>query len=325
MSCLASPVQSIGSHCLLQSQSVLAWRLDLHETSRQKNLPVSRQATVSALRRATSICSRVISKASWLQLVGWNFGALASLVYLVSMSCFVMDDGTRWERAWMPEAGLPWLRESSWTSVRGGNSDKLEMKLPIYLNVTGVPMSSRMFEFKEERMHRGRMIVVYKERQQGYLDILFRTVREGCRVVAPTLVFSEDKQKVAVVWHSPVTGEHLAERPRNLCKLGRRPFGLKRTCLQLCKLDTSWASTPFGSKRAFVSVKSGVFRKSHAACEAMGSSRNSGALGQSNHAGGVQSRERGRYDTFGATDQFVEAQARLGRAVLETRTPSGRL
>ena len=78
----------------------------------------------------------------------------------------------------MPEAGLPWLRESSWTSVRGGNSDKLEMKLPIYLNVTGVPMSSRMFEFKEERMHRGRMIVVYKDRQQGYLDILFRTVRE---------------------------------------------------------------------------------------------------------------------------------------------------
>ena len=146
------------------------------------------------------------------------------------MSCFVMDDGTRWERAWVPEAGLPWLRESSWTSVRGGDSDKLEMKLPIYLNVTGVPMSSRMFEFKEERMRRGRMIVVYGDRQQGYLDILFRTVREGCRVVAPTLVFSEDKQKVAVVWHSPVTGKHLAACVRKTTQpvqVGPAPLWLK--------------------------------------------------------------------------------------------------
>ena len=130
----------------------------------------------------------------------------------------------------MPEVGLPWLRESSWTSVRGGNSDKLEMKLPIYLNVTGVPMSSWMFEFKEERMHRGRMIVVYEDRQQGYLDILFRTVREGCRVVAPTLVFSQNKQKVAVVWHSPLTGERLAACVRKTTQpvqVGPAPLWLK--------------------------------------------------------------------------------------------------
>ena len=142
-------------------------------------------------------------------------------------------------------------------SVRGGNPDKLEMKLPIYLNVTGVPMSSRMFEFKEERMRRGRMIVVYEDRQQGYLDILFRA-REGCRVVAPTLVFLEDKQKVAVVWHSPLTGEHLAACVRKttqpvqvgpaplwlktymfatlqtIYQLGQRPFRFK-TCICECQ------------------------------------------------------------------------------------------
>ena len=96
-----------------------------------------------------------------------------------------------------------------WHAVGHWQHERLTNRSPLFLNLTNYGQASFRSDFHHQFTDsKGRVTLLYKQKNPKFSDMMFRQVQPP-RMVQTIACFNEDLTKVLVKWHNPYTAEKL--------------------------------------------------------------------------------------------------------------------